>query len=184
MKKNLVFTAALALFFGGAAYATNPSNGGTLALTGQVDGSIALQVTAIDTTGITLNSGANTSAAITTTGIVSYYGTANNAATSNNFVKTSDATHILLTGLFGVQVDKANLTSSNYALTASVTTSDGNAWKLDTVVLSSSPSTALLSGTSSYATPVTQTLVISVPTSAAGSSSTISGTVNLTATAN
>jgi len=184
MKKNLVFTAAIALLFSGAAYATNPSNNGSLTLTGEVDGSIALKVTAIESGGITLTSGGGTSAATTTTGAVSYYGTADNASTTNGFVKTSDSTHIILTGTFGVQVDVANLTSNNYALTASVTTSDGNAWKLDTVTLSSSASAALLGGNSEYGSPVTQTLAISVPITAAAGSSAISGTVNLTATAN
>jgi len=183
MKKNLVFTAAIALFFGGAAYATNPSNNGTLALTGEVDGSIALQVLALESGGITLTGGGGTSAATAAIAPVSYYGTANNAIVSG-FTKTSDSTHIILTGGFAVQVDKANITSSNYALTASVTSSDGNAWNLDTVNLTSSASTALLSGTSSYATPVTQTLIVTVPTSAAASTTAISGTVNLTATAN
>jgi hypothetical protein len=184
MKKNLVVTAALALFFGVGAYASGVSNGGSLALTGEVDGSIALQVLALESGGITLTGGGGTSAATAATGAVSYYGTADNASTANGFVKTSDSTHIILTGGFAVQVDKANLTSSNYALTASVTSSDGNAWKLDTVTLTSSASTALLGGTSSYATPVTQTLVITVPTSAAAGASAISGTINLTATAN
>ena len=184
MKKSLVLTAAIALSFGAVANATGPSNNGSLQLTGQVDGSIGLQVLALESGGITLATGGGTSTATASTGAVSYYGTADNATTANNFTKTSDSTHIILTGGFAVQVDKANLTSSNYALTASVTASDGNAWKLDTVTLSSSDSAALLGGTSSYATPVTQTLVISVPTSAAAGASAISGTVNLTATAN
>ncbi|HEV3329888.1 MAG TPA: hypothetical protein VG096_02835 [Bryobacteraceae bacterium] len=183
MKKSLILTAAIALSFGAVANATGPSNTGSLQLTGEVDGSIAMAITANVDTGIVLVGGSGTSAATATIAPVSYYGTADNAVVSG-FTKTSDSTHIILTGGFAIQVDKANLTSSNYALTASVTTSDGNAWKLDTVTLGSSASTALLGGTSSYATPVAQTLVLTVPTSAAAGSSAISGTINLTATAN
>jgi hypothetical protein len=172
MKKSLILTAAIALSFGAVANATGPSNTGSLQLTGEVDGSIAMAITANVDTGIVLVGGSGTSAATATIAPVSYYGTADNAVVSG-FTKTSDSTHIILTGGFAIQVDKANLTSSNY-----------NAWKLDTVTLGSSASTALLGGTSSYATPVAQTLVLTVPTSAAAGSSAISGTINLTATAN
>lgn len=180
MKKALVLTAVTLLSFGAVASATGTSTGGTLALTGEVDGSIALQVKTSEANPITL-SGANTSAATATIPAVSYYGTADNSSVGG-FVKTHDSSDIILTGNFDVRVDQANTGSSAYTLTAALQSADGLTWTLDGTTLSTSQSTAL-SSTAAYGSAATQALVIKVPTSVAASSTAISNTINLTATA-
>lgn len=182
MKKTFVLTAAIALTFGAVAYATTPTTGGTLALTGEVDGSIALVIKTSESNPITLVSGADTSAATATIAAVSYYGTADNASVSG-FVKTHDSSNIILSGNFDVQVDEANLSSSGYTLTAALTGTDGNSWSLDGTTLSTSGSTPL-SSTAAYSSVATQALVIKVPITASAGASAISNTINLTATAN
>ena len=181
MKKTLGLTAAVVLSFGAVANATGTSTGGTLALTGEVDGSIALQIRTSESSPITLASGANTAAATATIAAVSYYGTADNSSVSG-FVKTHDASNIILSGNFDVRVDQANTGSSAYTLTAALESADGLAWTLDGTTLSTSASTSL-SSTAAYGSNATQALVIKVPTDVAASSTAISNTINLTATA-
>ena len=182
MKKTLVLTAAVVLSFGAIANASNPGTGGTLALTGEVDGSIALQIKTSDSGPITLASGANTAAATASIAAVSYYGTADNSSVSG-FVKSHDSSNIILTGNFDVQVDKANITSTDYTLTAKMSSAtDGLSWSLGGQTLGGSDAT--VSSTDSYATPVTHALVIKVPTSSGASTTLINNTIDLTATAN
>lgn len=180
MKKTLILTAAAILSFGAAANATGTTTNGTLALTGEVDGSIALQIRTSESNAITL-SGANTSAATATIPAVSYYGTADNSAVGG-FTKTHDSSNIILTGNFDVRVDQANTGSTSYTLTAALENADGLTWDLDGTTLSTSQSSAL-SSTAAYGSQATQALVIKVPTTVAAGATAISNTINLTATA-
>ena len=181
MKKTLVLMAAVILLFGAVANASGTNTSGTLALTGEVDGSIALQIRTSESSPITLASGANSAAATATIAAVSYYGTADNSSVSG-FVKTHDTESIILTGHFDVLVDQANTGSESYTLTAALQTQDDLLWTLDGTTLSTSQS-APLSSVAPSGSQATQTLVINVPTSVAASSTAISNTINLTATA-
>lgn len=181
MKKSLVLTAVALLSLGTVASASGTSTGGTLQLTGDVEGSIALQIRTSDVNPITLSSGANTKDAGATIAAVSYYGTADNTSVSG-FTKTSDSTNIILTGNFDVQVDQANTGTTSYTLTAALQGSDTLTWTLDGTTLSTSDS-APLSVTAAYGARATQTLVIKVPTDHASGTSAISNTIVLTAVA-
>ena len=180
MKKTLV-TAAIALFLVGIANATGPDTNGTLQLSGQVDSSIALQITNSVSNPITLASGNTSAAATATISAVSYYGTADNASVGG-FVKTHDASNIILTGNFGVLVNEANTSSTAYDLTAALQSEDALAWSLDGTTLSTTASSPL-SSTAGYGSAATQVLIIKVPISVAASPTAISNTITLTATA-
>ena len=180
MKKTFILTAAIALAFGAVANAANPSTGGTLALTGEVDGSISLKIQ--NEGGITLASGLNTNAATATVPAVSYYGTADGSVGSG-WTKGHDTSNITMSGDFQVQVDQANTGSTGYTLSAALQSSDSLTWTLNGTTVQNG-SSAQLTATGTYGSPVNQTLEIKVPTSVGSSSTAISNTINFTATAN
>lgn len=165
MRKSLVIAAALVMCFGVAANAT-VNNGGSLALTGEVEGSITITFAEIATTGIVFVTGAGSSSATAAIGTVSMYGTAAGAINPVNFVKANNSGNFTLTGTYKVQVDKANLTSASCDIKAALNASDTkNTWAINTVTLSTTAATT--DATAAYGDPYTETLVITVPNSAA-----------------
>ncbi|QOY86574.1 hypothetical protein [Paludibaculum fermentans] len=175
-KRNLVLIAVFALGLGAAADAQQ-SSGGSVAITGEVEGSIALYFWQ-DPAGYALNEGG--ASALVEIGDVSAYGTPNGLL-ANRFTKGIQSDGFYLSTPFLVQVLRANLPSSTgYTLTAQVGDNDDTMWLIDGNLLSTTP--VLISATESYTTKRQHVLMAKFPfTKAAGG---LSDTITFTATAN
>ena len=125
---------------------------------------------------------ATNSATLTVTGTIdssiSKYGSA-----PTGFTLARGASNWTLSSTVGVQVDKANLTSTDYTLTAQLGSApaSGVAWKLNGSTLSDSAATTLTS-TGTYGSTGSYSWDIVVADSAAAAA--IDNTINFTATSN
>lgn len=157
--------------FAGAAFADNA--GGTLQVTGSVTSSMSLTIESAGGT----SSGTGTSAASTALGNISKYGSA-----PTGFSLARGASNWTLSATVGVKVAKANLTSSDYTLTADLNSAPatGIVWKLNGNTLSTSASTLTSSGT--YGSTGSYGWDIVVADSAATGA--IDNIINFTATSN
>ena len=170
MKKHLVILAAF--LASGAAMADTAS--GTLLVTGTVESSISLSVESAGGT----TSGTGTPAATSALGSISKYGSA-----PTGFTLARGASDWTLSSTVGVKVDKANLTSTDYTLTAQLGSApaSGITWKLNGSTLSDSAATTLTS-TGTYGSTGSYSWDIVVADSAAASA--IDNNVDFTATSN
>jgi len=171
MKKALVFAVVMSGFAGVASAATST---GTLTVTGTVESSINLTIeSAGGTTG-----GTGTAAATSALGSISKYD-----AAPTGFTLARGATDWTLSSTVGVKVDKANLTSTDYTLTAQLggAPASGIVWKLNGSTLSDSAA-ATLTSTGTYGSTGSYAWDIVVADSAAAAA--IDNTVNFTATSN
>jgi hypothetical protein len=184
MKKSSVLRAAMVLAFGAAANAAGPSNGGTLAVSGEVDASIAMifhQHTLGG--GISLDTGDGSGTATSSLTAVSMYGTADGQIqTGGNWTKSTQSDGFTLTGVVDVQVFKANSASSNYTLDATLQTADNLTWKINGASLVNGSQTQLTTLGAYGGTRFATTIAIKVPnTEGSGSKS---NTVLFTVTCN
>jgi len=174
MKRTIsIFFAAAALTFAGtSAFADTAS--GTLTVTGTVASSMNLTVESAGGT----TSGTGTGAATSALGSIAKF-----SAAPAGFTLARGASNWTLSSTVGVQVEKANLTSTDYTLTAQLGTapSTGIAWKLNGSTLSDSAATTLTS-TGTYASTGSYSWDIVVADSAAAAA--IDNTINFTATSN
>jgi len=173
MKKMFgVSVAVMMLAFASVASADTAS--GTLTVTGTVASSINLTIESAGGT----TSGTGTAAATSALGSVSKYGSA-----PTGFTMARGGSNWTLSSTVGVQVVKANLTSTDYTLTAQLGTAPatGVAWKLNGSTLSDSAATTLTS-TGTYASTGNYSWDIVVADSA--SAAAIDNTINFTATSN
>jgi hypothetical protein len=147
---------------------------GTLTVTGTVASSMNL---AISSAGGTF-SGGGTSAGTSALGTIAKFSSA-----PTGFTMARGASNWTLSSTVGVQVDKANLTSADYALTAQLGAppASGIAWKLNGSTLSDTAATTL-DPTAPYATPGSYSWDIVVADSAAAAA--IDNTINFIATSN
>ena len=176
--KHLLFAAAIVLFTEAIASAQTTGNG-SLALTGQLDGSIALFFFS-DPSGYTfsIDGLANETMAI---GDLSAYGTTNGVL-PNKFTKAMDADGFHLSTPFLLQVMEANLpTSTGYRLMANLGDNDPTIWKIDGNILSTTP--ALISANDPYTTKVQHVLYVKFPFTE-NSNSSLTDTITFIATAN
>lgn len=171
MKKSAIAFAALFAVAGGAFAATS---GGTLTVTGTIDSSIDLTIESAGGT----TSGTGTGAATSALGTVSKYG-----AAPTGFTLTRGSTDWTLSSTVGVLVNKANLTSTDYTLTAQLGSApaSGVTWKLNGSSLSDSSATTLTS-TGTYGSTGSYAWDIVVADSAAAGA--IDNAINFTATSN
>jgi len=173
--KNLLGLAAVAaaclVATSGAGAATSS---GTLTVTGTVESSISLTIESAGGT----TSGTGTAAATSALGNISKYGSA-----PTGFTSARGASNWTLSSTVGVQVDKANLTSTDYTLTAQLGSApaSGVAWKLNGSTLSDSAATTLTS-TGTYASTGSYSWDMVLADSAAAAA--IDNTMNFTATSN
>jgi hypothetical protein len=152
------------------------SSTGALTVTATVDSSIKLSFEN-DAAGVSLT-GAGTNAATLAFGTVSAFET---IATSGVTRSVNGNTDFTVSSPFGVKVIQANSSSSDYTLQAALGSADAtNTWKINSTTLTTSNQP--LGSTYGYGSPVAHTVHLTVPQSAAASS--ISKTVNFTATAN
>jgi predicted secreted protein len=173
MKKMMMGGLVLAVLAGtNAAQAATSS--GTLTVTGTVASSISLTVESAGGT----TSGTGTAAATSALGTISKYGSA-----PTGFTLAKGASDWTLSSTVGVKVEKANLTSTDYSLTAQLGTAPatGVVWKLNGSTLSDSAATTLTS-TGTYASTGSYSWDIVVDDSAAAAA--IDNAINFTATSN
>lgn len=170
MKKSLVILAAF--LASGASMAATSS--GTLTVTGTVESSINLTVESAGGTA----SGTGTAAATSALGNISKYGSA-----PTGFTMARGASDWTLSSTVGVKVEKANLTSTDYTLTAQLGSApaSGVAWKLNGSTLSDTAATTLTS-TGTYASTGSYSWDIVVDDSAAAAG--IDNAITFTATSN
>ena len=174
MKKLLSLAAVAAACLVATSGAVAATSSGTLTVTGTIESSISLTVESAGGT----TSGTGTAAATSDLGSISKYGSA-----PTGFTLARGASDWTLSSTVGVQVVKANLTSTDYTLTAQLGSApaSGVAWKLNGSTLSDSAATTLTS-TGTYASTGSYSWDIVVADSAAAAA--IDNSINFTATSN
>jgi hypothetical protein len=173
MKKNLSLLGALAALLL-ASPASAATSSGTLTVTGTVESSISLTIESAGGT----TSGTGTDAATSALGNIAKYGSA-----PTGFTLARGASNWTLSSTIGVKVDKSNLTSTDYTLTAQLGSApaSGITWKLNGSTLSDSAATTLTS-TGTYGSTGSYSWDIVVADSSAAAA--IDNAVNFTATSN
>ena len=175
-KRNLIFAAFAAIALGGGAHAQT-TTGGSLALAGEVQGSIAILFWQ-DPAGYQLTEG--TSSTAMDIGTVSAYGTPSGAM-ANKFTKGMDSDGFHVSSPFQLQVVEANLpSSSGYTLRAQLGDEDDTVWEVDGQVLSTTP--ALLASAEPYTTKRQHILYAKFPF--AKTATRLNDTITFTASAN
>lgn len=171
MKK--VFAAAVVMMMT-AVVASADTSTGTLTVTGTVESSINLTIESAGGT----TSGTGTAAVTSALGSISKYGTA-----PTGFTLARGASNWTISSTLGVQVQKANLTSTDYTLDAQLAgaPASGIVWKLNGSTLSDSAATTLTS-TGTYGSTGSYSWDIVVADSAAAAA--IDNAINFTATSN
>jgi hypothetical protein len=169
---TMLFATAALTFAASSAFADTAS--GTLTVTGTVESSVSLTIESAGGT----TSGTGTAAATSSLGSISKYG-----AAPTGFTLARGASDWTLSSTAGVQVVKANLTSTDYTLTAQLGSApaSGIVWKLNGSTLSDSDATTLTS-TGTYGSTGSYSWDIVVADSAAAAA--IDNTINFTATSN
>lgn len=172
MNKTRILTTSAILAFAPLANAATSS--GTLTVTGTIDSSISLTIESAGGT----TAGTGTDAATSALGNVSKYGSA-----PTGFTLARGASNWTLSSTVGVKVDKANLTSTDYTLTAQLgaAPASGLAWKLNGSTLSDSAATTLTS-TGTYGSTGSYSWDIVVADSAAAAA--LDNAIAFTATSN
>ena len=171
MKKLLLVVAILTMTALSASAATSS---GTLTVTGTVESSISLTIESAGGT----TSGTGTAAATSSLGNISKFGSA-----PTGFTLARGASNWTISSTVRVQIVKANLTSTDYTLTAQLGSApaSGVAWKLNGSTLSDSAATTLTS-TGTYASTGSYSWDIVVADSAAAAA--IDNSINFTASSN
>jgi len=171
MKRLTLAAAALMMT---ATMASADTSSGTLTVVATVDSSINLTIESAGGT----TSGLGTAAATSNLGTISKYGSA-----PTGFTLARGASNWTLSSTVGVKVDKANLTSTDYTLTAQLGSApaSGITWKLNGSTLSDSAA-ATLTSTGTYASTGSYSWDIVVADSA--SAAAIDNAINFTATSN
>jgi predicted secreted protein len=174
MKKTLIAFAAAAAAFGAGTQVSAATSSGTMTVTGTVESSINLTIESAGGT----TSGTGTTAATSALGSISKFGSA-----PTGFTLARGASNWTLSSTVGVKVDKANLTSTDYTLTAQLGSApaSGVTWKLNGSTLSDSAATTLTS-TGTYGSTGSYSWDIIVADSSA--SGAIDNAINFTATSN
>lgn len=176
MTKNAIlpFLCAALLISVPAASASETSSG-SLDVTGTIESSISLTVESAGGT----TSGTGNGAASSALGGVGKY----DAGSISGFTKARGASDWTLSATIGVKVEKANLTSTDYTLTAELGSAPavGVTWKLNGSTLSDSAPTTLTS-TGSYGDTGTYSWDIVVTDSATASA--IDNVINFGVTSN
>ncbi len=173
MKKSLITLVGIATL-AIASTASAATSSGTLTVTGTIESSISLTIESAGGT----TSGTGTAVASSDLGNISKFGSA-----PTGFTLARGGSDWTLSSTVGVQVVKANLTSTDYTLTAQLGSApaSGVAWKLNGSTLSDSAATTLTS-TGTYASTGSYSWDIVVADSSAAAA--IDNSVNFTAASN
>ena len=157
-----------------AVAASAETSSGTLDVTGTVASSINLTIQSAGGT----TSGTGTAAATSALGTIAKYTSA-----PTGFTLARGASDWTLSSTVGVKVDKANLTSTDYTLTADLASApaSGIVWKLNGSTLSAAAATTLTAtGTSGSTGSYSWDIVVADSAAAAA----IDNTIDFTATSN
>jgi len=168
----MAISAAVVLSLSGVAQAATSS--GTLTVTGTVESSISLTIESAGGT----TSGTGTAAATSDLGNIAKFSSA-----PTGFTLARGFSNWTISSTVGVQVSKANLTSTDYTLTAQLGSApaSGVTWKLNGSTLSDSAATTLTS-TGTYGSTGSYSWDIVVADSAAAAA--IDNSISFTATSN
>ncbi|HEX7155366.1 MAG TPA: hypothetical protein VF618_28120 [Thermoanaerobaculia bacterium] len=171
MKKFAIAVLATVAISSSAFAATSS---GTLTVTGTVESSISLTIESAGGT----TSGTGTDAATSALGSISRF-----SAAPTGFTLARGASDWTLSSTVGVKVSKANLTSTDYTLTAQLgaAPASGIVWKLNGSTLSDSAA-ATLTSTGTYESTGSYSWDIVVANSAAAAA--IDNSISFTATSN
>lgn len=172
--KNLASRSLMVALMAAPGLAAASTSSGTLTVTAAVESSISLTIESAGGT----TSGTGTNAVTSALGNISKYGSA-----PTGFTLARGASNWTLSSTVGVKVDKANLTSTDYTLTAQLGSApaSGVTWKLNGSTLSNSLATTLTS-TGTYGSTGSYSWDIVVADSAAAGS--INNSISFTATSN
>jgi hypothetical protein len=173
MNKHVVASLALIAILA-ALPAAAATSSGTLTVTGTIESSISLTVESAGGT----TSGTGTAAATSALGNIAKYSSA-----PTGFTLARGASNWTLSSTIGVQVVKANLTSTDYTLTAQLGSApdSGVTWKMNGSTLSDSAATTLTS-TGTYGSTGSYSWDIVVADSAAAAA--MDNSIAFTATSN
>jgi hypothetical protein len=175
MRRNVIaFVVVATAWFAVTSVAGAATSSGTLTVTGTIESSISLTIESAGGT----TSGTGTAAATSALGNLSKYGSA-----PTGFTLARGASNWTLSSTVGVKVDKANLTSTDYTLTAQLGSApaSGVTWKLNGSTLSDSAATTLTS-TGTYGSTGSYSWDVVVADSAAAAA--IDNNIDFTATSN
>jgi hypothetical protein len=177
MKKAMLFVTTFAMIMMlsslAMAQAGNTATG-TLTVTATVNSSINLVFNS-DAAGVALSSGAGTNNATLAFGNVSAFG-----PIGANITRTVVAgTSFTVSTPVDVLVSKANSSSANYTLKATLGALDGNTWAVGGVGIGTSATTITATGT--YGSNVAEAIAITIPFATA-SGTAINNTISFTAT--
>ena len=179
MKKLMMLFAAAALTVAMSSVASAQTANGTLTVNATVTGSIQL-VFNNDGSGVSLTSGAGTSAATLDFGNVSAFGALGSAFITRSVNGTTSFT---VSTPVDVKVTKSNSASANYSLTAQLGSADAtNNWTVGGIAVTSGAA-APITATGTYGSNAAEAIAITIPQATAGGTA-ISNTINFTATAN
>lgn len=172
LNKSVLAIVAIVVCLCASSFADTSS--GTLTVTGTIESSINLTIESAGGT----TAGTGTAAATSALGNISKYGSA-----PTGFTLARGASDWTLSSTIGVKVDKANLTSTDYTLTAQLGSApaSGVTWKMNGSTLSDSAATTLTS-TGTYGSTGSYSWDIVVADSA--SAAAIDNAINFTATSN
>jgi predicted secreted protein len=172
--KRLSALAALSALLAIHGVADAATASGTLTVTGTVESSISLTIESAGGT----TSGTGTDAATSALGSIAKF-----SAAPTGFTLARGASDWTLSSTVGVKVDKANLTSTDYTLTAQLGSApaSGVTWKLNGSTLSDSAATTLTS-TGTYGSTGSYAWDIVIADSAAAAA--IDNAISFTATSN
>jgi hypothetical protein len=164
----------LGIVLGISSLASAATSSGTLTVTGTVESSISLTIESAGGT----TSGTGTDAATAALGNISKF-----SAAPTGFTLARGASDWTISSTVGVKVDKSNLTSTDYTLTAQLGSApaSGVTWKLNGSTLSDSAATTLTS-TGTYASTGSYSWDVVVADSA--SAAAIDNAISFTATSN
>jgi hypothetical protein len=164
----------LGIVLGISSLASAATSSGTLTVTGTVESSISLTIESAGGT----TSGTGTAAATAALGNISKF-----SAAPTGFTLARGASDWTISSTVGVKVDKSNLTSTDYTLTAQLGSApaSGVTWKLNGSTLSDSAATTLTS-TGTYASTGSYSWDVVVADSA--SAAAIDNAISFTATSN
>jgi len=171
---NKILAIAAVALLAAASGAGAATSSGTLTVTGTVESSISLTIESAGGT----TSGTGTDAATSALGSISKFGSA-----PTGFTLARGASDWTLSSTVGVKVDKANLTSTDYTLTAQLGSApaSGLTWKLNGSTLSDSAATTMTS-TGTYGSTGSYSWDLVVADSAAAAA--IDNAISFTATSN
>jgi hypothetical protein len=178
MKLRLVVAAQATILMSAFVTHAQTTASGAMTVSATVQGSLKLAFNS-DASGLTLTGAGSNSATLPFGTVMAYGGSLPSTITR---AVSSDNTTFTISTPIDVYVFKANVSSSNFTLTAQINTADSvNTWTVNNVAVTNGSAVAVTS-TGSYATNVSMPVALTVPFS--NNTGSVSNTINFTVTTN